>query len=314
MFWHDGQVMRATKNRLLVVLGPTASGKTRLGVSLGRALDGEIISADSRQVYRGLDIGTGKDLVEYGQGAKRVPVHLIDVSEPARRYSVFDFQRDCFSAFEAITARGRLPIMVGGTGLFLSAVLDRYELTEVPVDPSRQAELDKLSTEELTRRLARLKLLHNSTDLVNRPTLIRALEIAEGSQGKPPPELPAFQALILGTRVDRPELHLRIRRRLEGRMEEGMLDEARRLREQGLALSRFDELGLEYRHLARLLQGQVDMATFLDELARDIRRFARKQLSWFRRMERQGHRIHWLSPEDSEQGQSLILDPSSWSA
>lgn len=283
---------------LLVLLGPTASGKTRLGVALARALGCEILSADSRQVYRGLDIGTGKDLAEYGQGPSRVPVHLIDVSEPSQRYSVFHFQRDFFQAFEAIHARARLPLMVGGTGLFLSAVLDRYELTEVPVDPQRQAELDLLSTEELTRRLAELKRLHNTTDLVNRATLIRALEIAEGSLRRPPPALPAFQALILGTRVERGELHTRIRRRLEERMDEGMLDEARRLRDEGMGWERFDELGLEYRHLARLLRGEVDRALFLDELSRDIRRFARRQLSWFRRMERQGHAIHWVEPQD----------------
>ena len=291
---------------LLVVLGPTASGKTRLGVSLARATVCEILSADSRQVYRGLDIGTGKDLAEYGQGPSRVPVHLIDVADPEDRYSVFRFQRDFFQAFEGILARGRLPVMVGGTGLFLSAVLERYELCEVPVDPARQAELDRLSTEELARRLAELKTLHNTTDLVNRSTLIRALEIAEGSALQPPPELPRFRPLLLGTKVERKALHLRIRRRLEARMREGMFEEARRLQAEGLSLERFDELGLEYRHLARLLQNQVDMPTFLDELSRDIRRFARRQLSWFRRMERRGHAIHWLEPDAVEEALALI--------
>lgn len=281
--------------RLLVVLGPTASGKTRMAVALARALGGEVLSADSRQVYRGLTIGTGKDLAEYGQ----VPVHLVDLLEPAERYSVYRFQRDCFGALRAVAGRGALPVLCGGTGLYLEAVLERYEMSEVAPDEKLRAELAALSLDALAARLARSRRLHNVTDLKSRQTLIRAVEIAERSAGAPAPKWPALQPLVLGARWDRAELDSRIRARLVARIEAGMIEEAERLHAAGLSLARMDELGLEYRYLARLLAGELDREALVEQLGRAIRRFARRQLSWFRRMERRGWAIHWIDRADA---------------
>ena len=286
-----------TRHNLLVVLGPTATGKTRLGVGLARALGGEIISADSRQVYRRLDIGTGKDLAEYGQGDQRVPVHLIDIVEPADEYSVFEFQQDCHRVFEDLWARGRLPVMVGGTGMYLSAVLEGYAMVAAPEDPALRAELADLSDEELADHLRTLKPdLHNTTDLSSRERILRAIEIAVRTAEDPPPKRPYLEPLILGTRFDRSVLDERIGARLRVRLEEeGLIEEVEGLLAEGLSYDRLDALGLEYRFIADYLRGRLaDIDALHAALSKAIRKFARRQLSWFRRMERHGVKIHWL--------------------
>jgi len=310
-----------TPPNCVVVLGPTATGKTGLAVRLARRFSGEIISADSRQVYRGLDIGSGKDLAEYGD----VPYHLIDVTDLRAEYSVFDFQRDLYAAFADVTARGKLPVIVGGTGMYLDAVIRGYSLVEVPVNESLRAELEGLSIAELAARLTSLKEdIHNKTDLVERPRLIRAIEIAErkrelaaasggvdASRTEPSRDQTAgpraIRPLILGVRFPRAELRSRIRARLESRMAEGLVEEVRSLHESGASWERLERLGLEYRHAAEYLQGKISgEREFVESLYVAIGQFAKRQETWFRGMERKGVEIHWIDSGDPTKAESLV--------
>lgn len=281
---------------LLVILGPTASGKTRLGVAAARLLGGEIISADSRQVFRGMDLGTGKDLAEYGE----VPHHLIDIAAPGEEFNVFAFQRLFFEAFAEISARGRLPVLVGGTGLYLDAVLRGYRLIEVPENPELRAELAGLADKALAERLRRLRpLQHNTTDLTDRVRLIRAIEIAEGeaAAGADLPPLPELQPLVFGLRWARAELRRRITARLRERLTQGLIEEVAHLHAGGVGWERLEFYGLEYRFVARHLQGKLDRNDMVQKLESAIHDFAKRQETWFRRMERQGIEIHWLQGE-----------------
>lgn len=279
---------------LLVILGPTASGKTRLGVGAARALGGEILSADSRQVYRGMDLGTGKDLAEYGD----VPYHLIDLVEPGYEFNVFEFQRRFFEAFAEIAGRTRLPILVGGTGLYLDAVLRGYRLVEVPENPELRRQLAELSLDRLSARLLELRpKLHNTTDILERDRLIRAIEIAEGEQMAdrhlpPPPEL---RPLIFGVQWERAELRHRITARLKERLGRGMIEEVERLHRQGVPYETLEFYGLEYRFIAQFLKGELNRNDLTQKLGSAIHQFAKRQETWFRRMERQGTQIHWLN-------------------
>ena len=299
-----GGLREKTDINLLVVLGATASGKTRLGVELARRLNGEIISADSRQVFRGMDLGTGKDLSEYGE----VPFHLIDIAEAGSEFSLFAFQRHFFSAFADIQRRGRLPLLVGGTGLYLDAVLRGYRLIEVPPDPSLRARLATLDDAALRARLRRLKPeQHNTTDLMERARLVRAIEIAEGERAaaaKLPP-LPEVRPLVLGLRWERAALRRRIGLRLRERLAQGMVDEVARLHAAGVSWERLEFYGLEYRFIARHLQGALDYDTMLQQLATAIGQFAKRQETFFRRMERQGVEIHWVHAEEEPLEQAM---------
>jgi tRNA dimethylallyltransferase len=278
---------------LLVILGPTASGKTRLGVGAARLLGGEIISADSRQVFRGMDLGTGKDLAEYGE----VPFHLIDILEPGSEFNVFAFQQRFLDVFAEIGARGHLPVLVGGTGLYLDAVLKGYRLVEVPENPELRRELEALSDEELRQRLLALKLQqHNLTDLLDRQRLIRAIEIAEGEQATAAaaPPLPELRPLVFGLRWARAELRRRISARLKERLDQGLINEVAQLHAGGVAWERLEFYGLEYRFVARHLKGELGRNDMVQKLESAIHDFAKRQETWFRRMERQGVEIHWL--------------------
>lgn len=317
----DPLVVSGDKPNSVVVLGPTAAGKTALGVAIARAFGGEIISADSRQVYRGLDIGSGKDLGEYGT----VPYHLIDVADLSLEYSVFDFQRDFTRAFADITARGRLPVVVGGTGLYLDSVLRGYRLVEVPANEPLRCELARLSLAELVERLLSLKKeVHNRTDLLDRDRLIRAIEIAEfrrepagqpqvtPAQGETDPcgtmpeqssENPSpaisFRPLVLGVRFERSELRARIRARLDARICVGLVGEVQNLHEKGIDWERLERLGLEYRATARYLRGCVaSQSEYADRLYTEICQFAKRQETWFRGMERKGVTIRWIERGD----------------
>ncbi|MCM2357945.1 MAG: tRNA (adenosine(37)-N6)-dimethylallyltransferase MiaA [Geobacteraceae bacterium] len=276
---------------LLVILGPTASGKTRLGVELARHLSGEVVSADSRQVFRGMDIGTGKDLAEYGE----VPHHLIDIVEPGDEFNVFQFQRRCLEAFAAIGERGRLPILVGGTGMYLEAVLKGYRLVEVPPDPALRAELTSQSMADLAERLKRTAdRLHNSTDLLDRERLVRAIEIALYEREHAPEPLPELRPLVFGVRWERPLLRERITLRLRERLNNGMIEEVERLHAAGIPWETLEFYGLEYRFLARHLKGELSRNDMFQKLNSAIHDFAKRQETWFRRMGRNGAAIHWL--------------------
>lgn len=283
---------------LIVILGPTASGKTSLGVNVARLLDGEIVSADSRQVFRGMDLGTGKDLEEYGD----TPYHLIDVADAGGEFSVFEFQRLAFSAFENIWERGRMPVLVGGTGLYLDAVLQGYRMVEVPENPELRTELGALDDEQLRQRLlAQRPGQHNRSDLELRKRLIRAIEIAEGTAAaeKELEPLPATRPLVYGLRWPRAELRRRITARLKERIEQGMVDEVAALRSGGVSWESLEYYGLEYRFIARHLQGELNRNDMFQKLNSAIHQFAKRQDTWFRRMERQGCEIHWLEAGDN---------------
>lgn len=291
---------------LLVILGPTASGKTRLGVAAARHLDGEILSADSRQVFRGMDLGTGKDLAEYGE----VSYHLIDIAEPGEEFNVFIYQKRFFESFTEIRGRGRLPVMVGGSGLYLDAVLKGYRLVAVPENPALRTELTNFSLPELSERLQRLRpKQHNTTDLLDRERLIRAIEIAEGeaATGAELLPLPEVRPVIFGLRWERTELRRRISARLRERLEQGMLEEVARLHAGGVPWARLEFYGLEYRFIARHLQGELSRNDMVQKLESAIHDFAKRQETWFRRMVRQGIEIHWLEGAGEPLGEMLAI-------
>lgn len=278
---------------LLVILGPTASGKTRLGVQTARELDGEIVSADSRQVYRGMDLGTGKDLAEYGE----IPYHLIDIVDPGYEFSVFEFQRRFYEAFADIRQRGKLPLLVGGTGMYLDAVLKGYRMVEVAENPVLRRELAGLELTELADRLQATRPdLHNSTDLLDRTRLVRAVEIAEGEAGAGAdlPPLPQLRPLVFGVRWERGVLRKRITARLRERLEQGLVEEVERLHRSGVPWETLEFYGLEYRFVARHLRGALNRNDMSQKLASAIHQFAKRQDTWFRRMERQGTAIRWV--------------------
>ena len=293
---------------LLVVLGPNASGKTRLGVKLAHALSGEIVSADSRQVYRGLDIGAGKDLDEYTCEGKRIPYHLIDIVGLEDEFNVFDYQQRFYEVFKILRARSVLPVMVGGTGLYLESVLKAYKMVQVPEDSRLRDELDRLSAEELKEKLVEVKeRLHNVSDFGSRERMIRAIEIAVHTQIDKPPEAPKIRPLVLGTGWDRRELRERIAIRLRERIQAGMIEEVEGLRASGVPWERLDALGLEYRYVADFLRGKIGTTDdLISDLTTAIGRFAKKQESWFRRMERGGIEIHWIERADFETALEIV--------
>ncbi len=289
----SGDTGRGEPN-LLVILGPTASGKTRLAVAAARELSGEIISADSRQVFRRMDIGTGKDLGEYGD----VPYHLIDILEPGEEFSVFAFQQRFTEAYRLITSRGRLPIMVGGTGLYLDAVLRGYRMYAVPENPLLRQELETLSLQVLQERLLALSpQQHNSTDLLERERLVRAIEIALGERAAKeadPLPLPQLNPLVFGIRIARETLRKRITARLRERLQSGMIEEVAGLLAEGVPAERLDAYGLEYRYITLYLAGILNLNDMYQKLNSAIHDFAKRQDTWFRRMEKQGVNIIWL--------------------
>ena len=288
---------------MVVVLGPTASGKTALGVALAKAHGGEVISADSRQVYRGLDIGAGKDLEEYRVEGVEVPYHLIDVVDLDREYSVFEYQRKFYEVLGDLRGRAVLPVVVGGTGLYLEAVLSGYRMVDVPEDRVLREKLSGESNESLAERLRKLRPgQHNTTDLLERARMVRAIEIALYSQTHDAAPAPAMSPLILGIRWERSALHGRIGQRLRARLDGGLVEEVEGLLARGVDRERLRTLGLEYRYVADYLDGTIKNRNDLfQKLNPAIRNFAKRQETWFRRMERNGAEIHWVAGDAIEE-------------
>jgi tRNA dimethylallyltransferase len=294
---------------LLVILGPTASGKTGLAVDLARRIDGEIISADSRQVYKGMNLGTGKDLSEYSRGGVTVPCHLIDILDPSEEFNVFAYQELFYRAFQGIIERGKVPLMVGGSGLYLEAVIRGYRLPAVPINQTLRDELAGEGMEFLGRRLLALHpRVHNRTDLLDRERLTRAIEIAEfthNHQQETGFRIP-LSPLVVGIRCERGTLRRRITDRLKARLTSGMIEEVRDLHEKGLAWERIDSFGLEYRYIGLYLRGIITCEALFGSLNTRIHQYAKRQETWFRRMERNGVRIHWIEGNDSDSVIALI--------
>ena len=284
---------------MITILGPTASGKTPFAAALAYELNSEIISADSRQIYRQMDLGTGKDLADYTVNGRAIPYHLIDIAEPGYKYNVFEYQRDFLAAYEDIRQRGLLPILCGGTGMYLESVLKGYKLMPVPENPELRARLANCSLEELTRQLSQYKTLHNSTDVDTVKRAIRAIEIEEYYAAHPVPEreFPSMKSLIIGVDIDRELRREKITRRLKQRLDEGMVDEVRKLIEQGIHPDDLIYYGLEYKYLTLYVTGQLTFDEMFRGLEIAIHQFAKRQMTWFRGMERRGFTIHWVQAE-----------------
>ena len=301
------------KYRLTVVLGPTASGKTRYAVRMAGEAGAEIISADSRQIYRGMDIGTGKDLDEYVYGGRPVPYHLIDIVDAGVRYDIFRYQRDFAAAYNDIVSRGRPVILCGGSGLYIESVTRNYAIPEVPSNPALRAELEQYSDEYLIDMLKSLTVPHNTTDYDTRKRLIRAIEIAvyqkehpedagvfgkSNAGGENSGSLASFapeEVHYIGLSVSRDERNARIDRRLDARLQEGMIEEVRRLLDSGLSPDDLIYYGLEYKFVTLYLTGQMSYDEMRSRLAIAIHQFAKRQMTWFRGMERRGIHIDWVT-------------------
>ena len=281
---------------LITILGPTASGKTSLAASLADRLNTEIISGDSRQVYRRMDLGTGKDLVDYVVNGHFIPYHLIDIVEPGYKYNVFEYQRDFLKAYEEISTKGKLPILCGGTGMYIESVLKGYRLLPVPENPELRSSLIGKSLEELTHILEGYKKLHNSTDVDTVKRAIRAIEIEEYYKQQSPEyrEFPSLRSLIIGVDIDRELRREKITRRLKQRLDEGMVEEVRALLEEGIPAENLIYYGLEYKFLTQYVIGELTYEEMFHQLEIAIHQFAKRQMTWFRGMERRGFTIHWL--------------------
>ena len=285
------------KYDMLAIVGPTASGKTSLAVDVALSVSGaEIISADSRQVYRGMDIGTGKDLDEYVRGGVVVPSHLLDIVDAGEKYNLFEFQRDFLAVYDDVKERAAFPIVCGGSGLYVESVLKGYRLLPVPENPALRESLEEKSLEELTAILSQYKTLHNNTDTDTKKRAIRAIEIEEYYRACPVEErsFPQINCLTVGVDVDREVRRGRITRRLHERLENGMVDEVRGLLESGIKPEQLVYYGLEYKYLTQYIIGELSYDEMVKGLEIAIHQFAKRQMTWFRGMEKRGVYIHWI--------------------
>ena len=284
------------KYNLVTILGPTATGKTQLATALAARIDGEIISADSRQIYRGMDIGTGKDLGEYVVDGKPIPYHLIDIVDAGYKYNVFEYQRDFLKAFESVNQRGHLPILCGGTGLYIEAVLNGYKLLAVPDNQLLREQLATKTLDELTSILSGYKTLHNQTDVDTVKRAIRAIEIEAYYQTheEEAVEYPELKSLIIGVGINREVRREKITKRLKARLNEGMIDEVKMLLDSGVQPDDLIYYGLEYKFVTNYLLGKLTFDELFTQLEIAIHQFAKRQMTWFRGMERRGFTIYWL--------------------
>lgn len=285
-----------TANTLIVVTGPTATGKTSFAAHLASRLDGEIISADSRQVYRGMDLATGKDLEDYVVKGTPMPFHLVDIVDPGYIYNVYEFQRDFLQKYMEICQRGHVPVLCGGTGLYIESVLKGYRLMKVPENIDLRENLDGKTMADLIGVLQSYKVPHNITDTEDRERLIRAIEIQEYYRDHPEQVLdfPVFNPVIFAVKFERQEIRDRITNRLKSRLDKGMADEVKVLLEQGLTPAQLKFYGLEYRYLTQYVTGELSYGEMFRLLNTSIHQFAKRQMTWFRKMERDGIRIHWI--------------------
>jgi tRNA dimethylallyltransferase len=284
------------KANLICILGPTASGKTAFAARLANTIGGEVISADSRQVYRGMDIGTGKDYDDYLVENIRVPVHLIDIINAGEEYNVFQYQKDFYRVFTEISERRVLPVLCGGTGLYIEAVLKGYKLLQVPLNGKLREDLETESVENLIARLKTYKNVHNTTDTIIRKRLIRAIEIEEYLQSNPDSseEVPVITPVIFGFDIDRELRRQKITFRLKQRFEQGMVEEVERLIKEGVTPEKLEFYGLEYKFLCRYTEGKISFDEMFNSLNIAIHQFAKRQMTWFRKMEKEGTKIHWI--------------------
>lgn len=297
---------------LITIIGPTASGKTAFAAALAARLDTEIISGDSRQVYRSMDIGTGKDLADYMVDGKQIPYHLIDICNPGDKYNVFEYQHDFHKAFEEIRKKGKLPILCGGTGMYIESVLRGFKLLDVPQNPALRESLKGKSLVELEQILASYKVLHNKTDVDSAQRAIRAIEIEEFYKTEAPDkrEYAPINSLIIGVDIDRELRREKISRRLRARLDEGMVDEVRAILATGVKPEDLIYYGLEYKFLTLYIIGQLTYDEMISQLEIAIHQFAKRQMTWFRGMERRGLHIHWLDatlPTDEKINNVLAL-------
>jgi tRNA dimethylallyltransferase len=284
------------KPALIVITGPTATGKTRLAATVAARLDGEVISADSRQVYRGMDIGSGKDLGDFTVDGQQIPYHLIDIAEPGEEYNVFAFQQDFIASFEDTLQRSRQPVLCGGTGMYVEAAISGYRLLKVPENNALRHALESSDMLELTQMLRKSKALHNITDTTDKARLIRAIEIAkyELEHQDEMMDYPAFEPRVYAIHFDRSTIRQRITERLKQRLDAGMVAEVERLLKGGLTPGQLIFYGLEYRYLTQYVIGRISYEAMFEKLNTAIHQFAKRQMTWFRRMERKGLHIHWI--------------------
>ncbi|MCB2222212.1 MAG: tRNA (adenosine(37)-N6)-dimethylallyltransferase MiaA [Bacteroidetes bacterium] len=291
------------KPKLIIVTGPTAIGKTNFAAQLAYRLNGEVISADSRQVYRGMDLATGKDFSDYIVDGQTIPHHLVDIVDPGYEYNVFEFQQDFIRVFKEIIANDKIPVLCGGTGMYIEAVLKGYQLLHVPPNVALRKELDRLSDERLTEQLKSFKKPHNVTDTKDRKRLIRAIEIQifyEEHEAERQ-NFPIFDPVIFGIRFERSVIRERITSRLKARLDAGMEDEVKVLLEKGLTPDQLKFYGLEYRYLTQYITGEIAFDEMFRLLNTAIHQFAKRQMTWFRRMEKQGITINWIDGNLNDQ-------------
>ncbi|HUX58754.1 MAG TPA: tRNA (adenosine(37)-N6)-dimethylallyltransferase MiaA [Bacteroidales bacterium] len=281
---------------LLFVTGPTASGKTTLAVAIANGIGGEIISADSRQVYRGMNLGTGKDYDDYLVDGIRLPCHLIDIADPGYKYNVFEYQRDFIKIYASLKERQRFPVVCGGSGMYADSIITGYRMFEVQPDSGLRIELEKKSIVELKAILATYKNLHNKTDIDTKKRVIRAIEIEHYNRNnkKKSSEIPKVRSLVIGVMLDRDMRRRRITERLKQRLDDGMVDEVKQLINQGINTDTLIYYGLEYKFITLYLTGKLEYNDMVRDLETAIHQFAKRQMTWFRGMERRGIKINWL--------------------
>ena len=293
----DPEILK--KYDLVIITGPTASGKTSLAVSLANSINGEIISADSRQVYRGMDIGTGKDYNDYKLNGKTIPYHLIDIADPGYKYNVFEYQRDFFKVYKSLKERNVFPVVCGGSGMYADSIITGYKMMEVPPDTGLRKRLEKKSMEELTGILSAMKNLHNTTDIDTKKRVIRAIEIEHYNKNRKAhiSNIPKINSLVVGVRLDRDSRRRNITRRLHQRLDSGMIEEVKRLIMSGVESDMLIYYGLEYKYITHYLLGKINYDKMVADLEIAIHQFAKRQMTWFRGMEKKGTKIHWIDGE-----------------
>jgi len=283
------------KEKLIVILGPTAVGKTRFAVKLANKFNGEIISADSRQVYKRMNIGTGKDLDDYKIDDREIPYHLIDIIEPTEEFDLFHFQKLFKDAFKKITSQKRIPLLVGGTALYIHSILKNYQMLDVDFNSSRRKELETLPIEELRSLLKEMRSnAHNITDLIEKERIIKAILISEQKNSVTKNNNLELMNFVIGLKDDRETIKKNITKRLKERLENGMIEEVEELVESGISYEKLDFFGLEYKYIGRYIKGELNYNDMFQKLNSSIHKFAKRQMTWFRKMEREGIDIHWV--------------------